>query len=116
LENNIQLNLENLRKEIELINSQIDTIRSLGFNIVRLLVMWKAIEPSPNSNLEELLPEGKQYLTFIKETVDKMYSKGLFVMIDFHQDLAHEIYGGDGFPDWALAIDLFHEAIKTCNA
>jgi hypothetical protein len=116
LENNIQLNLENLRKEIELINSQIDTIRSLGFNIVRLLVMWKAIEPSPNSNLEELLPEGKQYLTFIKETVDKMYSKGLFVMIDFHQDLAHGIYGGDGFPDWALAIDLFHEAIKTCNA
>jgi Cellulase (glycosyl hydrolase family 5) len=108
LQNNIELTLENLRREIELVNPQIDILRSLGLNTVRLLVMWKAIEPSPNSNLEELLPSGKQYLTFVKEIIDKLYSKGLFVIIDFHQDLAHEIYGGDGFPDWALAIDPFH--------
>jgi cellulase (glycosyl hydrolase family 5) len=108
LQNNILPILENLRKEIEVVNSQIDTLKSLGFNIVRLLVMWKAIEPSPNSNLDELLPSGKLYLTFVKEIIDRLYSKGLFVIIDFHQDLAHEIYGGDGFPDWALAIDLFH--------
>jgi hypothetical protein len=76
LQNNIDLTLENLRKEIELVNSQIDTLRSVGFNIVRLLVMWKAIEPSPNSNLEQLLPTGKQYLTFVKEIIDKLYSKG----------------------------------------
>ena len=30
------------------------------------------------------------------------------MIIDFHQDIAHEVYGGDGFPDWALAIDEFH--------
>lgn len=62
LQNNIHLTLENLRREIELVTSQIDTLRSVGFNIVRLLVMWKAIEPTPNSNLEQLLPTGKQWL------------------------------------------------------
>ena len=30
------------------------------------------------------------------------------MIIDFHQDIAHEVYGGDGFSDWALAIDEFH--------
>lgn len=108
LQNTTQLTLENLRKEIESLNSEIDILRSGGFNIVRFLLMWKAIEPLPNSNLDELLLEGKQYLTFVKEIIDWLYSKGLFVIIDFHQDLAHEIYGGDGFLDWALAIDLFH--------
>ena len=75
---------------------------------MRLLIIWKAIEPSPNSNLDDLLPEGKQYLMFVNEIIDKLYLKGLFVIIDFHQDLAHEIYGGDGFPDWALATDVLH--------
>jgi hypothetical protein len=114
LQNNIELTLENLRREIELVNPQIDILRSLGLNTVRLLVMWKAIEPSPNSNLEELLPSGKQYLTFVKEIIDKLYSKGLFVIIDFHQDLAHEIYGGDGLGISNRSISW--KAIKTCNA
>ena len=29
--------------------------------------------------------------------------------MDFHQDIAHELYGGDGFPDWALATDREHK-------
>ena len=28
--------------------------------------------------------------------------------MDFHQDIAHELFGGDGFPDWALATDKEH--------
>ncbi len=105
---NASPSLENLMKEIEKVNPQIDILVSLGFNIVRLLVMWKAIEPYPNPDLDNLLPEGKQYLNLVNHIVDKLYSKGLFTIIDFHQDLAHDVYGGDGFPDWALAIDLLH--------
>jgi hypothetical protein len=70
--------------------------------------MWKAIEPRPNPNLDHLLPEGENYLNLVKEIIDMLYSYGLFVIIDFHQDIAHEVYGGDGFPDWALARDEFH--------
>ena len=102
------ITLQELKTELRIIEPEIKRLAELGFNIVRLLVMWKAIEPRPNPNLDQLLPEGENYLNLVKEIIDMLYSYGLFVIIDFHQDIAHEVYGGDGFPDWALAIDEFH--------
>lgn len=99
---------QELKTELRIIEPEIKRLAELGFNIVRLLVIWKAIEPRPNPNLDHLLSEGENYLNLVKEIIDMLYSYGLFVIIDFHQDIAHEVYGGDGFPDWALAIDEFH--------
>lgn len=99
---------EELKAELKRIEPEIKRLAELGFNVIRLLVIWNAIEPRPNPNLDQLLPEGVTYLNLIKEIIDMLYSYGLFVIIDFHQDIAHEVYGGDGFPDWALAIDEFH--------
>ena len=97
-----------MKAELRSIEPEIKRLAELGFNIIRLLVIWKAIEPRPNPNLDQLLPEGESYLNLVKEIIGVLYSYGLFVIIDFHQDIAHEVYGGDGFPDWALAIDEFH--------
>jgi hypothetical protein len=97
-----------LQEEINLVEKNLDQLKDLGFNVIRLLIIWKAIEPFPNPNLDELLPEGKNYLDMVKMIIDKLHERGLFVILDFHQDIAHEIYGGDGFPDWALAIDELH--------
>jgi hypothetical protein len=41
------------------------------------------------------------------------FTRRLFVILDFHQDIVHEIFGGDGFPDWALAVDELH--LKPIN-
>ena len=60
-----------MKEEIKSVEPELDRLKDLGFNIVRLLISWKAIEPRPNTNLDELLPEGKQYLTCIKEIIDK---------------------------------------------
>jgi len=87
---------------------QLDLLRDLGFNVVRLLVIWKALEPGPQENPAQLSVAGRQYLEGLLPIMDALYSRGLFVFIDFHQDIAHEIYGGDGFPDWALANDFLH--------
>ena len=105
----------NLKEEIKSVEPELDRLKDLGFNIVRLLISWKAIEPRPNTNLDELLPEGKQYLTFIKEIIDELHARNLYVFLDFHQDIAHEVYGGDGFPDWALAIDKEHKLPEPSN-
>jgi hypothetical protein len=102
-----------LKKEIEAVKSELDLLKSLGFNIIRLLISWKAIEPRPNSNLEELLPEGRKYLEYMKVIIDELYARNLYVILDFHQDIANEVYGGDGFPDWAIAIDEEHERPKA---
>jgi Cellulase (glycosyl hydrolase family 5) len=93
-----------LKKEIQLAKPELDLLKKLGFNIVRLLISWKALEPRPNPNLNELLPEGKQYLSHMKQIVDELYSRNIYVFLDFHQDIANEVYGGDGFPDWAVAV------------
>ena len=42
-----------LEKEIERVRDGLDLLKLSGFNIVRLPVIWKAIEPRPNPNLEE---------------------------------------------------------------
>ena len=105
----------NLKEEIKSVEPELDRLKDLGFNIVRLLISWKAIEPRPNTNFDELLPEGKQYLTFVKEIIDELYARNLYVFLDFHQDIAHEVYGGDGFPDWALATDIEHELPEASN-
>ena len=94
--------------ELAAVQPQLDLLKSLGMNVVRLPIMWKALEPVPNPNPEQLLPDGSQYLTFLTRIIDELYRRGMFVFIDFHQDIAHEVYGGDGFPDWALAIDKDH--------
>jgi len=106
--NRSNISYADLQEEVNKVTKDLDHLKDLGFNAIRLLIMWKALEPTPNPNLEELLPEGKKYLEMIKVIIDKLHERGLFVILDFHQDIVHEIFGGDGFPDWALAIDKFH--------
>ncbi|MDW0257643.1 MAG: family 1 glycosylhydrolase, partial [Nitrososphaeraceae archaeon] len=80
-----------LKKEIESVKTGLDLLKNLGFNIVRLLISWKAIVPRPNQNLEELLPEGRKYLEYMKEIIDELYARNLYVILDFHQDIANEV-------------------------
>lgn len=56
-----------LSEEIELVRSELDLLKRLGFNVVRLLVSWKSIElkPKPNPNPDELSIEGQQYLSYV---------------------------------------------------
>jgi hypothetical protein len=95
---------QELSKEINSVARELDLMKECGFSAVRLPISWKAIEPRPNPNLEELLPEGEGYLRLVTQIADELYSRGLLVFLDFHQDIASDACGGDGFPDWALAI------------
>ena len=61
------------------------------------------------------MPQGQRYLSLVNQIIDALYSRGLYIILDFHQDIAHEVYGGDGFPDWALAIDEKHPRKKASN-
>jgi hypothetical protein len=103
---------EDLQEEISKRQKDLTLLKDLGFNIVRLLVIWKAIEPSANQKLE-LLPDGEKYLRLVKKIIDHLYYKlGIYTIIDFHQDIAHENFGGDGFPDWTIKNDLHYFLYK----
>lgn len=101
------------RQELNRLLPKFDHLQEMGFNVVRLLVMWKAIEPVPNQKPEVLLPEGAVYLYCIKEVIDVLYERGIFVIIDFHQDVAHEVFDGDGFPNWISDSIVLSEIVMS---
>jgi endoglycosylceramidase len=70
-------------------------LKQWGFNLVRFLVFWEAIEPE----------KGKynfQYINKVKEHIAMLAKFDIDVIIDIHQDLYSRKFTGNGFPDWAL--------------
>ncbi len=66
-----------------------------GFNLVRYLIFWEAIEPERGRIDHE-------YLRKTMERVDQLEGLGIDVLLDFHQDLYAQRFGGNGFPEWTV--------------
>jgi len=69
-------------------------LRDWGFNAVRYLVFWDAIEPTEGAYNET-------YLDATLERIGWLNELGVEVLVDLHQDLYSKQFGGDGFPLWA---------------
>ncbi len=79
----------------ELNEADADAMRDLGFNVVRLGFIWKGLEPEPGI-------VDRAYLARFVALVRLLTSRGLYVLVDAHQDLWNERFGGEGAPDWAV--------------
>ena len=73
-------------------------LASEGYNTVRVGLIYKAIEPQPGQYDEA-------YLQRIENTVNTLGRHGIVSLLDFHQDMYNERFGGEGFPDWAVHDD-----------
>lgn len=73
-------------------------LRRMGFNVVRVGVIWKAVEPKPGVYND-------RYLKHIAATVRTLAKHGIFSLLDFHQDMYNERFQGEGAPDWAVQDD-----------
>lgn len=69
--------------------------KSFGFNFVRYLIIWDGFEHAKDSF-------DNSYLARITERVNWYTSRGMYVMLDMHQDLYSSKFGGDGAPEWAI--------------
>jgi endoglycosylceramidase len=69
-----------------------------GFNVVRVGVIWKAVEPKPGVY-------NNRYLGRIAGTVRTLAEHGILSLLDFHQDMYNERFQGEGAPDWAVQDD-----------
>ncbi|MBN2497385.1 MAG: cellulase family glycosylhydrolase [Deltaproteobacteria bacterium] len=56
-------------------------IRDLGFDTVRLLIIWEGIEPTARGVYDT------EYLEYIEAVVEKADEYGIYVLLDMHQDM-----------------------------
>lgn len=73
-------------------------LRKWGFNIVRLGVMWPGVEPGERGVYDQA------YLNEIETIVTNLGKNNIQVILDFHQDLWHRKFCGEGVPDYVFNI------------
>src|SRR5207245_616626 len=69
-----------------------------GFNGVRLGVLFAGVMPERG-----VVDQG--YLRAVDRVVDLLATRGIRVLLDFHQDLYNEKFQGEGFPAWSVYDD-----------
>jgi endoglycosylceramidase len=74
------------------------TLSDDGFDIVRLGVIYSAVEPAPGVYSEA-------YVDSIAQTVAELARRGIYSLLDFHQDQMSTEFGGEGFPSWSVLTD-----------
>jgi endoglycosylceramidase len=78
--------------------SKLEALPALGTNVIRVLWIWEAAEPVRGTfNME--------YFEWVQSLIEKADELGIYVILDFHQDLVSRHLGsgcGDGFPKWAV--------------
>lgn len=95
--------------DIAEIDAHLDRISRWGFNLVRLLTTWEAVEHEGPGRYDQA------YLDYFAEVCRRASARGLHVIVDFHQDAWSRMSGGSGAPGWtfeAAGLDFarFHEA------
>jgi endoglycosylceramidase len=76
-----------------------DLLTSWGYNIVRLTIFWEAIEPEPGLY-------DHAYLEKIEEMLNQAARRGIYVLLDMHQDLYSRWLHGDGAPEWTFPEEI----------
>jgi hypothetical protein len=94
---------------LEEANEHFSRLSSWGFNCLRLLTTWEAVEHAGPGRYDEA------YLDYYAEIARLAGEHGFYVFVDLHQDAWSRMSGGSGAPGWtfeAVGLDLerFHDA------
>ncbi len=94
-------------------------IAGLGFNVVRLGLLWQGLEPGTGGvNDQHTCASGtpghttmfnatlaSRYLANLTRTVDLLGHYGVATLLDMHQDVYNQAFRGEGAPAWAVCTD-----------
>lgn len=88
----------------------------LGFNVVRLGMTWKGLEPgTAPANDPAICGAGvpsdphqfnravfDRYVAHLRTTIDLLGRYHIYTILDMHQDVYNEMFDGEGVPNWAV--------------
>jgi endoglycosylceramidase len=92
---------------------------ALGFNVVRLGIIWQGLEPGTlGPNNPEICTPGPPhdphqynaaiadaYLAKVATTVKILGEYHIYTLLDMHEDVYSSEFGGEGAPPWAVCTD-----------
>ena len=81
-------------------------MKKMGFNMVRLGVIWEAVERQPGVY-------DMEYLQKVEEIINTLGKNGIYTMVDAHQDAFSRNFCGEGVP-YFYTNELGYD--KKCNA
>ncbi len=96
---------------LETADEHFSRLRTWGFNFLRFIVTWEAIEHAGPGIYDQ------DYLEYIARIVQRAGDFGFSLFIDPHQDVWSRFTGGDGAPGWTLEKVGFQiENLNDCGA
>ena len=69
----------------------LETMKRLGFNSIRLGVIWEAVEKKPGEY-------DMDYLNKVEQIINTLGENGIYTMVDAHQDVFSRNFCGEGVP------------------
>lgn len=91
--------------QLSLTDEDINNLVKWGFNFVRLGVMWEAVERQPGVYDDN-------YLTQVNSLINRLGEKGIYTLVDAHQNVLARKICGEGMPDFYAADDMLSH---TCD-
>ena len=86
-------------------------LKAWGFNCLRLLTTWEAVEHAGPGQYDET------YLDYFATLCKMADDYGMYVFVDFHQDVWSRMTGGDGAPGWCFeAVGLDFTKFRAAGA
>ncbi len=78
------------------LGTYMDRAASWGINVLRVPFTWAALEPTMGQ-------DDPNWLSLYDQLLDAAWARGMYTILDFHQDVYSEVYCGDGFPAWTVS-------------
>jgi endoglycosylceramidase len=66
-----------------------------GIDVLRVPFTWAALEPTQGA-------DDSDWLSRYDQLLDAAWARGIWTVVDFHQDVYSEVFCGDGFPGWTV--------------
>ena len=87
-------NLTHFDPQNSLTDDDLTNLHQWGFNVVRFYTAWMGVNPKSENEVNQ------DYLAQLSKAVEMMENKGIYALLDCHQDVFSRYFCGEGVPDW----------------